>query len=108
MKILEGLKVEGGPFTNAEEIELYMARDDISESMKQQRMKNEVTYARDSTRSIPAAGILFRIMKTDELTKKRRTLTAKEFAANLNVVLGKKNSRGEVSMDDFLLALWDN
>ena len=108
MKILQWLKSVGGPFTNAEEIAEYMLRDDISESIKQQRLKNEVTYARDSTRSIPAAGILFRIMKTDEVTKKRRTLTAQEFAANLTNVLGKQNSRGEVTMDDFLLALWDN
>ena len=108
LKILEELKAEGGPFTNAESIETYIARDDISEEEQQKRMKNEVTFARESTRSIPAAALLFRIMKTDSQTNKRRTLTAAEFAANLSIVLGKKNSRGQVSMEDFLLALWDN
>ena len=108
MKILEELKKEGGPFTNADEIDQYMAREDISETAKQKRMKNEVKYARDSTRSIPAAGILFRIMKKDNVTQKQITMSADEFAENLKIVLGKKESRGEVSMEDFLLALWDN
>ena len=108
MKILEKLKEEGGPFTNADEIDQYMARKDIDETAKQKRMKNEVKYARDSTRSIPAAGILFRIMKQDNVTQKLITMSALEFAENLKVVLGKKESRGEVSMEDFLLALWDN
>ena len=108
LKILDSLKKDGGPFTDAEQIEVYMASD-VSDEVKQQRMKNEVTYARDSTRSIPAAGILFRIMNTDPVTKKRKTLTAIEFAENLKVVLGKQNSRSEVStMDDFLLALWES
>ena len=68
-KILEELKKEGVPFTNSDEIDLYMAREDITETAKQKRMKNEVKYAHDSTRSIPAARTLFRIMKTDEITK---------------------------------------
>ena len=65
MKILDELKRDGGPFTNAESIEIYIGRQDISEEEKQKRMKNEVTYARDSTRSIPAAALLFRIMRTE-------------------------------------------
>ena len=78
--VLNELKREGGPFTNADKIDEYMERKDLSESIKQKRMKNEVIYARDSTRSIPAAGILFRIMKKDPVTLKRKALT---------VVLGK-------------------
>ena len=104
MKILAELKEEGGPFTCAEEIDDYMASE-ADEAKKQRRMKNEVVYARDSTRSIPAAGILFRIMKVDS-NGKRRTLTADEFAENLKIVLGKQNTRSEVTMDDFKLALW--
>ena len=106
MKILDNLKKEGGPFSSADEVDEYMGTN-LSDSVKQKRMKKEVKYARDSTRSIPAAGKLFRIMKTDPNTKKGRDLTAKEFSENLKVVLGKQNSRSEVTFDDFLVALWD-
>ena len=71
-------------------------------------MKSEVKYARDSTCSIPAAGIFFRIMKKYSVTQKLVTMTANEFTENLKAVLGKKESRGDVSMEDVLLALWDN
>ena len=53
-------------------------------------MKDEVKYARDSTRSIPAGRILFRIMKKVSVTQKQVTMAADEFAKNLKVVLGKK------------------
>ena len=36
MKILEKLKKEGGPFANADEIDQYMAREDISETAKKE------------------------------------------------------------------------
>ena len=68
-------------------------------------MKNEVTYARDSARSIPAAVTLFRTTKINPTTKKRKALTACKFAENLKIVLGKQNSRSEFTIDDFFLAL---
>ena len=88
MKILNILKEDGGAFTSAEEIDEYV-ESTIADQIKQQGTKNKVTYAQDSTRSIPAAVTLFRIIKTDPITKKRRTLTACEFAENLKIVLGK-------------------
>ena len=103
-KVLNILNKDGGPFTGAEEIDEYM-ESKIADQIKQQRMKNDVTYTRDSTRSISAAVTLFRIMKTDPITKKRITFTACEFAENLKIVLGMQNSRTEVTMDNFLLAL---
>ena len=75
------------------------------EEKRRKRMKNEIVYARNSTKSIPAATVLFRIMKNDG-NGKRRTLTSEEFAENLKVVLGKKNDKCDVTMDDFKLALW--
>ena len=69
MKILEDLKKVGGPFTCEEQVDEFM-KSDIDDEAKQMRMKNEIIYARDSTRSIPAAAVLFRIMKTDPTTKK--------------------------------------
>ena len=77
---------------------------DADNTKKQRRMKNEVVYARDSTRSIPAAGTLFRIMKVEN--GKRKTLTADAFAENLKTVLGKQYTKNQVSMDDFKVALW--
>ena len=50
LKILSILKQDNGPFTCTEEIEQYMASN-IDETVKQKRMKNEIIYARDSTRS---------------------------------------------------------
>ena len=47
-------------------------KSEIDGEAKQMRMKNEIIYARDSTRSIPAAGVLFRIMTTDPTTKKMK------------------------------------
>lgn len=91
MKILNILKKDGGPFTSTEEIDEYM-ESKIADEIKQQRMKNEVTYARDSTRSIPAAATIFRIMETDPTTKKRRTFTACKFAENLKIVVWEQNS----------------
>lgn len=105
MKILEDLKKVGGPFTCEEQVDEFM-KSDIDDEAKQMRMKNEIIYARDSTRSIPAAGVLFRIMKTDPTTKKRKTMSATEFANNLKTVLGKKNNKSEVTLEDFMLAMW--
>ena len=98
------MKNKNGPFTCAEEIDEYMGSD-IDPKVKQKRMKNEIVYARDSTRSIPAAASLFRIMKVDQ-NGNRRTLTADEFAENLRIILGKQNQKSDVTMDDFKLALW--
>ena len=39
--------------------------------------------------------------------RKRKTMAAHEFAENLKVVFGKQNSKSQVNMDDFLLALWN-
>ena len=89
IKILNIPKKNGGLFTSSEEIGQYMEHK-IANQIKQQRMKNKVTYTRDSTRSIPAAVTPFRIIKTDPTTKKRKVLTACEFAENLKLYLGGK------------------
>ena len=59
MKILNIVKKDGGPFTSTGEIDEYM-ESKIADQIKQQRMKNENTFARDSTPSISAAVFLFR------------------------------------------------
>ena len=63
MKILNILKKDGGPFTSTEEIDEYM-ESKIADQIKQQRMKNENTFAQDSTRSISTAVTLFRFFNS--------------------------------------------
>ena len=63
MKVLNIVKKDRGPFTNNEEIDEYM-ESKIADQIKRQRMKNENTFARDSTRSIPAAVTLFRFFNS--------------------------------------------
>ena len=58
--MLEELKEENGPFTNAEEVEKFMASK-ISENEKQVRLKKEVKYARDSSTTLPRVDSRFKI-----------------------------------------------
>ena len=50
--MLEDLKQDNGPFTNAEEVQDFMEKD-ISESKKQARLKKEVKFARESSTTLP-------------------------------------------------------
>ena len=61
---LEKLKESKGPFTNAEEVEEFL-RSDISEKEKQKRMKKELTFARDSSITLPRVDPLFKIQVKD-------------------------------------------
>ena len=45
LDILSRLKVQCGPFTGSDEIDAYLNK----------RMKNEVTYARNASKSLPVA-----------------------------------------------------
>ena len=58
--MLEELKEENGPFTNAEEVEKFMASK-ISENEKQVRLKKEVKYARESSTTLPRVDSRFKI-----------------------------------------------
>ena len=55
---LEGLKKDGGPFTNAEQVETFLDNvNDENRKMAQKRLRDEVTYARDTSTSLPRAHI---------------------------------------------------
>ena len=58
--MLEELKEENGPFTNAEEVEKFMASK-ISDNEKQVRLKKEVKYARESSTTLPRVDSRFKI-----------------------------------------------
>ena len=98
---LESLKVIGGPFTSAEEVEFYLADlNPQNEKNKKQRMKKELQYARDTSTLLPKADPLFKIRKT-ELNGKSRDKNATEFGDALKAFLGKKTDRLEMEYDKF-------
>ena len=97
---LELLKQAGGPFTEAEQVEEYLADQSIADKMKQQRMKMEIQFARDSSTTLPKVDPLFRIQVVLP-NKKRRDKTACEFAEALASFLGKQSDRVEMDYSVF-------
>ena len=45
---LDELKEVGSPFTCAEEVRLFLDKEELSEREKQKRLKKEVQFARES------------------------------------------------------------
>ena len=67
-------------------------------------MCNEITYARDTSVSIPRVSPFFRIFKAcTDGDKKGRLLTPSEF----KVILGKRAERKKVSIEEFRQAIDD-
>ena len=58
---LDNLKEVGSPFTFAEEVQLYLDKEELSERKKQKRLKKEVQFARQSTTTLPSLDALFKI-----------------------------------------------
>ena len=103
LNILDKLKSQGGPFTSDEQVQKYLDNSKDSTKEKLSRMKDEVTYARDTCSSLPKSNPIFRIMKTQGTT--RRMLTSEEFGNNLKALLGKTKQRHSVTLEDFRAAL---
>ena len=97
--MMENLKVEGGPFTNAEEVEEFL-RSDIAAKLKQKRMKREIQFARDSSTTLPKVDPLFKIQVTQP-NKKRRDKSAAEFGDALMAYLGRKADRSVMEYETF-------
>ena len=51
--ILDRIKAQRGPFSSAEQIDNYLLTTDGKRFKKTTRMGNEVTYARDTSSSLP-------------------------------------------------------
>lgn len=83
------LKAGGGPFTDADQVQAYLDRPGLGEKEKQQRMKKELQFARESSTNLPSVDPLFRIQVTLP-NNRRRDKTAKEFGDFLMALLGKK------------------
>ena len=104
--LLEDLKECGGPFTHAEQVEQYLADEDIPEKDKQRRMKKEIQFARESSTTLPRVDPIFRIQVT-QTNKKRREKTEKEFGDSLMSYLGKKADRAISEYSTFKSSLRD-
>ena len=63
MNILDKLKAQGGPFSCEEQVQAYMDSN-FDKDQTQKRMKDEVTYARDTCLSLPRSHRIFRIFNT--------------------------------------------
>ena len=102
LDMMEGLKSLGGPFTNSAEVKEYLEREDpeLDARTKQQRLKREVQFARESSTTLPRCDPVFKIQITLP-NKKRRDKTANEFAESLTAYLGNKEARCDVEYDEF-------
>ena len=103
LNILDKLKKQGGPFTSDEQIQTYLDNSKDPSKVKLNRMKDEVTYARDTCSSLPKSNPIFKIYNTQG--RKRTMLTPEEFGNNLKILLGKTQQRHTVTLDDFREAL---
>ena len=93
---LDTLKGLGGPFTDADEVVLFLSQD-IPQSEKKKRMKLELTFVWDSSTLLPKIYPLFRVQVTLP-TGKRRDKTAEEFGEAVQCFLGKK---GDITLREY-------
>ena len=89
LNMLECLKYQGGPFTNAEQVKEYLEKQDIDEKSKKDRMKKEIQFARESSTTLPKTDPLFKIQITLP-SKKRRDKNSQEYGESMMSYLGKK------------------
>ena len=65
LKLLESLKKEGGPFTNVDEVKLFLEKvHEIGEKEAKRRLKDEMKFARDTSTNLPKSDAIFRIQVT--------------------------------------------
>ena len=99
LNILEKLRAQGGPFVSSDEVDAYLGDTTIDIKAKSSRMRDEVTYARDTNTALPRTHPMFKIMNTT--VTPRRLLTPHEFGENLKMFFGKKEGRTFVTLQDF-------
>ena len=92
LDMLDKLKSNGGPFTDSAEVEKFLKNTTLDDRAKQQRMKLEVQFARESTTLLPKADPIFRIMVILP-SGRRRMKNTDEFAEALMAYLGWRNDR---------------
>ena len=88
---LNDLKALGGPFTDAVEVEDYLKLA-VEAKKKEQRMKLELQFAKDSSTMLPQYDPLFKVQVTLP-SGKRRDKTPVEFGSALMTFLGSGQER---------------
>lgn len=81
----------------------YLADDNILRDAKAKRMRKEITFARDTSVSLPRAHPVFRIFNTS--VKPRKLLSPEEFGANLKALLGKRLGRTYITIEEYRQAV---
>ena len=104
LDMMEALKINGGPFTDAGSVQNYLESVEVGDKEKQSRLKLELKFARESSTTLPQADQVFRIQVTMP-NKKRRDKTANEFGESLMVYLGKKSDKAVIEYKKFKEAL---
>ena len=100
LDILHKLKNEGGPFTSAQEVDIFMSSN-LKEEIKKKRMKLEIKFARDSSTYLPKNDALFKI-QIQLPNKHRRDKHAEEYAIALRAILGKRSdTQSSVTLEHF-------
>ena len=96
-KVLRELKTVQGPFTCSEEVDQFTNKD-ITENEKQNRLKLEIQYARETSVLIPKDHQMFKIMTTTDA--KRKIKSSSEFANNLKLLFGKTSEQIDENVDN--------
>ena len=64
-------------------------------------MRDEVIYARDTSKSLPRKSNVFSIMVRDKVAGRRRLQFGAEFAESLKHLLGKADGQKVIKMEEF-------
>ena len=98
---LDKLTKLGGPFTSPENVETYMAREDLDNKEKGKRLYLEVRHAKSSSVSVsfPKVSDLFRLKKA------YKNLPNEVYAQNLIAYLKRISCHINMDMGDFRVAL---
>ena len=96
---LAKLTEQGGPFTKQEQVDAFVARDDLEDAVKNKRLYLEVRFAKNSSLSYPKSSDIFR------LKQKGKNLSTVEYAVNLSTYLNKITCNVEMQFSDFKEAL---
>ena len=100
LDMLDKLKSNGGPFTDSREVEIFLEVTNLDDRAKQQRLKLEIQFARESSTLLPSVDPIFKIMKTQP-NGKRKMKTAHEFGEALMSFLGKRSDRTMIEYNKF-------
>ena len=95
VKDLQFLQEFGGPFSNVDDVDRFLANDNITAEIKKKVMYHQVRFARDTCLSLPKSSDIFRLMKNHQ------RLETAIYAKNLKTYLSKIQSKATATWEDF-------